>query len=310
MSPPPRSLTSSFNAWPHRLAVVLCCATFPLIWVGGLVTTYDAGMAVPDWPSTYGYNLFAYPWKTWLFGPFDLFIEHGHRLLGATVGFLAIGLVLTVFRFDRRPWMRWASVAMLTMVVIQGLLGGLRVRLDERGVAMIHACFGLATFAFAAAMTTFTSRSWFAWEPTLSHGQLPTSPLLQLSVLTAVITYLQVVMGALLRHIPVLAGPGLFRAAVLLHIFFGLAVAAHVLMLAVRSRKRSGDLPMIRRRVHVLSLLVIVQLGLGASTWVMKYGWPAWFANQVFAASFTIQANSLPQALITTLHMALGGRYR
>ena len=69
------------SRWPHRLAVLLCCATFPLIWVGGLVTTYDAGMAVPDWPTTYGYNMFSYPLETWLYGPWDLFIEHGHRLL-------------------------------------------------------------------------------------------------------------------------------------------------------------------------------------------------------------------------------------
>ena len=73
------------NCWPHRLAVALACATFPLIWVGGLVTTYDAGMAVPDWPGTYGYNLLLYPWQTWIAGPWDLFIEHGHRLLGAAV---------------------------------------------------------------------------------------------------------------------------------------------------------------------------------------------------------------------------------
>ena len=62
--------------------MVLVCATFPLIWVGGLVTTYEAGMAVPDWPTTYGYNLFLYPWQTWMLGPWDLFIEHGHRLAG------------------------------------------------------------------------------------------------------------------------------------------------------------------------------------------------------------------------------------
>jgi cytochrome c oxidase assembly protein subunit 15 len=303
--------TSPFNAWPHRVAVILCCATFPLIWVGGLVTTYDAGMAVPDWPTTYGYNLFVYPWKTWLFGPFDLFIEHGHRLLGAAVGFLAIGLVIAVFRYDRRSWMRWAAVAMLAFVIVQGLLGGLRVRLDERGVAMIHACFGLATFAFAAAMATCTSRSWYAgeWnagEPTDSIKPLVGSRLLQLAVLTAAMTYLQVVLGALLRHIPVLAAPGVFRAAVLLHIVCGLAVVAHVLMLAFRARKRNCDLPSIRRRVQLLSLLVMVQVALGGATWVMKYGWPAWFANQAFAASFTIQANSLSQALVTTLHMAVG----
>ena len=71
----------------HRLTVLVVCLVWPLIWVGGLVTTNDAGMAVPDWPNTYGYNLFLYPYDTWFFGPFDLFIEHGHRLLGAVVGF-------------------------------------------------------------------------------------------------------------------------------------------------------------------------------------------------------------------------------
>ncbi len=86
---------------PHRWAVALACATFPLIWAGGLVTTYDAGMAVPDWPSTFGYNLFLYPWTTWFFGPWDLFIEHGHRLLGALVGLLIYGDVLIWLPMDR-----------------------------------------------------------------------------------------------------------------------------------------------------------------------------------------------------------------
>ena len=79
--------------WVHRCAILLACTTFPLIWVGGLVTTYDAGMAVPDWPNTYGYNMFLYPPTTWLSGPWDLLIEHGHRLLGSLAGLVAIGLV-------------------------------------------------------------------------------------------------------------------------------------------------------------------------------------------------------------------------
>src|SRR5438132_1897116 len=80
------------SPWPHRWAVALACATFPLLWVGGLVTTTKAGMAVPDWPNTYGYNLFLYPWQTWLAGPWDLFVEHGHRMLAASIGLLTIGL--------------------------------------------------------------------------------------------------------------------------------------------------------------------------------------------------------------------------
>ena len=88
----------------------MVCATFPLIWVGGLVTTYDAGMAVPDWPNTYGYNLFLYPWQTWLYGPWDLFIEHGHRLLGSLVGMLTIGLVASAWWCQRDGLVRWLAV--------------------------------------------------------------------------------------------------------------------------------------------------------------------------------------------------------
>src|ERR1043165_4509809 len=107
------------SPWPHRLAVVLACATFPLVWVGGLVTTTDSGMAVPDWPNTYGYNLFLYPWQTWLLGPWDLFIEHGHRLLGASVGIITIFLVATVWRKEPRAWVRWLSLAALVCVILQ-----------------------------------------------------------------------------------------------------------------------------------------------------------------------------------------------
>ena len=122
--------------------MLLVCATFPLIWVGGLVTTYEAGMAVPDWPTTYGYNLFLYPWQTWLAGPWDLFIEHGHRLFGALVGMLTILLVVTAFRLDGRIGIAGRRSAPWRLVIGQGALGGMRVLLDQRLLAQIHGCVG------------------------------------------------------------------------------------------------------------------------------------------------------------------------
>jgi len=91
----------------YHLACLVAALTFPLIWVGGLVTTYEAGMAVPDWPGTYGYNLFLYPWQTWLSGPWDLLIEHGHRLLGALVGFVSLLCCGWVWWWDERTHVRW-----------------------------------------------------------------------------------------------------------------------------------------------------------------------------------------------------------
>src|SRR5436190_10251632 len=145
---------------PHRLAVVLACATFPLVWVGGLVTTTDSGMAVPDWPNTYGYNLFLYPWQTWLLGPWDLFIEHGHRLLASAVGMLTIGLLILLWRTETRRWMKGLGFAALGLVIFQGVLGGLRVLLDERTLAMLHGCTGPLFFALTVALVVFTSRTW------------------------------------------------------------------------------------------------------------------------------------------------------
>src|SRR5262245_14107832 len=112
---------SRFSPWPHRLAVALALVTFPPIWVGGLVTTYDARMAVPDWPGTYGYKLLRYPWQTWFAGPWDLFIEHGHRLLGATAGIIAIALVTVVLITDRRRWLIAAACGALALVIFQGI---------------------------------------------------------------------------------------------------------------------------------------------------------------------------------------------
>ncbi len=147
-----------YSPWPFRMAVLLVCATFPLIWVGGLVTTYDAGMAVPDWPGTYGYNLLLYPWQSWLAGPWDLFIEHGHRLLGAMVGFIAIGLLVAAWRCDSRRWVRITAVIALGLVILQGLLGGQRVLLDDRRIAQMHGILGPMFFAFSAAITVWLSR--------------------------------------------------------------------------------------------------------------------------------------------------------
>src|SRR5215510_1233467 len=124
------------SPWPHRWAVALACATFPLLWVGWLVTTTESGMAVPDWPNTYGYNLFLYPWQTWIYGPFDIFVEHGHRLLASTIGLVTIVLAASLWRNESRRWVRWLGVASVALVIFQGILGGMRVVLAEETLAM------------------------------------------------------------------------------------------------------------------------------------------------------------------------------
>ena len=300
-----KTANARHSPWPFRLAVALALATFPLIWVGGLVTTYDAGMAVPDWPSTYGYNLFLYPWSTWLAGPWDLFIEHGHRLLGALVGMLAIGLVVVIWPYEPRRWVGYAALGALALVILQGALGGARVVLDQRSVALVHGCVGPLFFAYAASLAVFTSRF---WREAIPEQNNPSGQRLSRATwILATMAYVQLILGAILRHPMHDGAPSLFRAAVLFHL-----VVAGVLFVQVviyhLSVLRSGCLA--GRFVRWLSLLtlllLIAQISLGAATWIAKYSWPAWVGSFDFAAGFIVQEKSLSQSLIVTGHVANG----
>lgn len=293
-------------AWPHRLASLLVCATFPLIWVGSLVTTYDAGMAVPDWPSTYGYNLFLYPWETWLFGPFDLFIEHGHRLLGALVGLITIGFVWAVWRHDERRWMRVAALVAFALVVVQGALGGARVLFDERQLAMLHGCVGPAFFGYSVALAVMTSNFWrnATIRPQVAAGSA--SRLNRLSLITLVVVYVQLLLGAEVRHIPVTASPGTFRVFVFVHLVMALIVTVHIFQLSRLAWKEYSWGQALRSPSLALAGLITLQLALGVGTWVMKYGWPSFVAEMSFAAGHTIMAKSLTQSLVVTAHVATG----
>src|SRR5437868_5489767 len=156
------NLKSRRSPWPHRWAVALACATFSLLWVGGLVTTTKAGMAVKDWPTTNGYNMFLYPWLKWLAAPRDFFVEHGHRMLAASVGMMTIVLFVILWFLEDRRWLRWFGVVALALVIFQGILGGMRVRMDERTFAMLHGMTGPLFFTLTVAMTVFTSRTWLS----------------------------------------------------------------------------------------------------------------------------------------------------
>src|SRR4051794_14629768 len=186
------NLNDRTSARPHYCAVALACATFPLVWVGGLVTTTDAGMAVPDWPNTYGYNLFLYPWQTWLAGPWDLFVEHGHRMLAASVGLITVFLLVVLMRFDHRTWVRGVGLAALCLVIFQGALGGMRVLLDERTLAMLHGMTGPLFFGVTVALAVITSQAWMRGAGGESDAMnWSTRPIRLLATVTAVLAYLQ-----------------------------------------------------------------------------------------------------------------------
>jgi cytochrome c oxidase assembly protein subunit 15 len=292
------------SPWPYRVAVLLVSATFPLIWVGGLVTTYDAGMAVPDWPSTYGYNLFLYPWQTWIFGPFDIFIEHGHRMLGATVGLIAIALVLVTWWFDSRNWVKALATITLAQVIVQGVIGGLRVVANDVELAKVHGIVGPTFFALCVAMAVVTSRLWHGAAKTAPHPQ--GGKLQRLAIITAALVLLQIAVGAHLRHLPVDFTPEMFRIAVFFHLLLAAALVVHIVLLAVRIVRKHRDEPVLVRPALALASLILLQLALGSATWVIHYAWPTWMQGFSLTANLTLSAGGYWQAMVVTAHQATG----
>jgi cytochrome c oxidase assembly protein subunit 15 len=286
----------------HYLAVALVCVVFPLIWVGGLVTTYDAGMAVPDWPGTYGYNLLLYPWTTWLAGPFDLLIEHGHRLLGATSGFITIGLVVAAFATKQRPAIRIAAVGALVLVIAQGALGGARVLLNERQVALIHGCVGPLFFAYCVGLAVATSARWN--EPVKLD---PAKASLSRSALVGLmLAYLQLLLGAHLRHPSDTGSSRVFQMILLFHVVVALALLGHVTALAWSTLGKARGEAWLVRPALVLVALLCAQLLLGVATLIVKYGWPAWLGGELLNPEFTVTAKGFWSSMIVTAHVANG----
>ena len=286
--------------WPHRLAVAVTCATFPLIWVGGLVTTTDAGMAVPDWPSTFGYNLLLYPWQTWISGPWDVFIEHGHRLLGMVVGCLTLALCAVTLRSAVPRWLKTSVILALVGVLAQGLLGGMRVLLDQRSLAFLHGCLGPAFFAYCAALCVFMTPLGSIGEAAAESRAV--SKLWRLALATAVVSYLQLIVGGYLRHVHYGTAPRMFQLAVLFHLVGATTLIGYSLVL-LRAAK---GITAVRWPTRGLCLLILVQIGLGVGTWFLKYAVPLVSEDWSWLAGYTLQAGSLSQAVTVTSHVAIG----
>jgi cytochrome c oxidase assembly protein subunit 15 len=288
------------NPWPRRLAVLTAGATCVLILVGGLVTHTGSGLAVPDWPTTFGENMFLYPLSQMRGG---VLYEHSHRLLGSLVGLLTVALAAAIFVTERRPWLRGLGVLVVIAVIVQGILGGLRVVLLAHVLAMIHGAIAPAFLALVGAIAVFCSAAWLAPAP--SRGEALRPLRWYAAVMTAVV-YLQIVFGVILTHT-------------------GRRLDAHLLLAAVVSllvplltrRVLAVDVQATRRPARLLQALWLVQLllglaayavrfhGLGADTAVLALGLP--LAHRLAGALLLVAA------VVLTLHvfrLAVAGRNR
>jgi cytochrome c oxidase assembly protein subunit 15 len=257
--PNPHSMGSpgSEPVWSHRIAVALACATFPLLFIGGLVTSKGAGLAVPDWPTTFGYSMFLYPWSE-MVG--NIFYEHSHRLVASSVGLLTVALALTLWFREQRNWLRWLGMAALGLVIVQGVIGGLRVILQERTLAIIHAAFAQAFFALTVSLVVFTSAG---WSRNLQSGTLANGARLRrLCICTTAVIYVQALFGAILRH----TGERLDA-----HLFFAAVVALHVSFIVSRIARWHAHQLELARPAGLLGALLLAQLSLGFASYVGKF---------------------------------------
>src|SRR5882724_8244482 len=179
----------------HRFAVLTAVATFLLLGAGGLVTSHEAGMSVPDWPNSYGYNMFAFPVSQWTGG---IFYEHTHRLWASAVGLMTTMLAVWIWLKDSRKWMKWLGVIAFFGVVAQGILGGLRVTMKMNSLGIFHGVIAQAFFVLICAIAFFTSGT---WQKISEQTKLNVSRHLRTLVLAAtILVFFQLVLGATMRH--------------------------------------------------------------------------------------------------------------
>jgi cytochrome c oxidase assembly protein subunit 15 len=194
----------------HRFSKFLVACTVLLILAGSLVTSHDAGLSVPDWPTSYGWNMFTFPPSMWVA---NILYEHGHRLIASTVGLLTIIMAVWLWMADSRRWLRWFGVAALGSVIAQGLLGGLTVLFFlPAAISTAHAGLAEIFLGMTVAIAIFTSPGWIEGHvgpdlrvrpvegTTVGLGGHMGSPLRRLATATTILIYAQILVGATMRH--------------------------------------------------------------------------------------------------------------
>ena len=155
----------------HWYAIFVAVGVLVLICSGGLVTSHGAGMAVPDWPNSFGYNMFLFPISHWVGG---VFFEHTHRLIASGVGLLTVALCVLTLVIENRTWVKWLAGLAVLAVIIQGVLGGLRVTEHNAVLGLFHGCLAQAFFCLVATIALVTSRFWRRLQPVAYPGNIRT----------------------------------------------------------------------------------------------------------------------------------------
>jgi cytochrome c oxidase assembly protein subunit 15 len=247
-----------YNHAYHRFAVFFAIATFLLIIAGALVTSNDAGLSVPDWPTSFG--------SLWKLPPMvgGVKFEHGHRVFAEFVGLLTILMAVWTHKVEQRRWMRILGWTALATVVLQGILGGITVlRFLPWTISTAHATLGQTFLCLVIVMALVTGRSWLqADHPLPEQNEKPSTP--ALATLAAVCVWLQLILGAAFRHSGIKLLP---------HIIGACIVTAILCWTVVRVLARYGHVPPLRRPAEILLALLMIQLGLGFVAYLTRIQW-------------------------------------
>lgn len=194
-----RSPDTKSSRWLNRFAWFVAFATLLLICSGGMVTSKGVGLAVPDWPTTFGYNMFLFPVSKWIGG---VLFEHTHRLIASTVGFLTIILAIWLWRADDRQTVKTLGLVAVGAVILQGILGGLRVTMLKDQIGIFHACLAQAFLGLLVLIAIVTTNFWRSLDSTGITSQLfeKLSGLKTIAITVTIAIYVQLALGATMRH--------------------------------------------------------------------------------------------------------------
>lgn len=298
----PPAFTQETPRWLRRFTKLVAASTLFLIFAGAMVTSTGSGLAVPDWPNTYGEFMFSFPMSKWVGG---IFYEHGHRLIASTVGFLVVIQALWLQRREPKRFVRRLGWLSLGAVLAQGLLGGLTVIfLLPKAISISHAGLAEIFFCLNVSIAFFTSR----WYEELRKHEKGDAPVRMAWGLTALV-YAQILAGALMRHLGAgLAIPDFPRSfgrwippfdslnivSAFIHRAGGFLVALAVIAMAVRLMRFDRNHPL-RFLSSLLLILVAAQVLLG--------GYVIWSGKQPHLTSLHVMtgATTLAVSLILTL---------
>ena len=264
VDPPRLEIQSPEMRWRHRFTLLTGAATLLLMAWGAFVTSINAGLAVPDWPSSFNsYDPFN-PWPEW-WKITPVLAEHGHRLLGMLAGLLTLILAAWTWIAERRRWLKVLAAIALALVILQGVLGGLRVVWLSLDLAVVHACMAQLFLGLVTGMALFTSKTWLD-EDARETGDPAANPsfLRRAAVGALVVLYMQIILGALLRH----PGTGIDPLLAGLHIFGAVLATGAIAYLFAYVFRRFRGARIAYPAARLLLLLAVVQVLLGVTAYV------------------------------------------